>query len=77
MLKNVKIIKIGPRLRVPIERQSFTNTYYLFDVGKNSKIDFFQFFHFKLYFCFLNINSSLKLCYFEVHYVVVAQKMTK
>ena len=52
MLKNVKIIKIGPRLDMPIERLR------LRDMGENNKIHFFQVFHFELYFHFHNNISS-------------------
>ncbi len=58
MLKNVKIIKIGPRLRVPIERQRFTTQHAYVAWVKTVKLIFFQVFHFKLYFHFHNHKSS-------------------
>ena len=45
------------------------------NLGEKSKIDFFQVFHFKLYFHFHNHKSLYKMWSFEVHYVGVAQKM--
>ena len=45
------------------------------DMGENSKIDFFEVIHFRLYFNFHNHKSSKKMWSFEVHYVGVAQKM--
>ena len=49
----MKIIEIGPRLRVAMEHQSFFITR-LRDMGENSNIDFFQVFHFEVYFHFHN-----------------------
>ena len=42
---------------------------------ENSKIDFFQVFHFALYFNFHSDNFLSKMWSFEVHYVGVAQLM--
>ena len=56
MLKNAKIIKIRPRLRGPLEHQSFFYITRLCDMGENSKTDFFQFFHLKY---FPNISPCL------------------
>ena len=47
------------------------------DMGENSKIDFFQVFLSKLYSYFHNQQSLLKMWSFEVHYVVVAQKISQ
>ena len=48
---------------------------HLSEMGQELKFDFFQVFHFKLYFWVLNIKSVLKMCCLNVDYVNEAQKM--
>jgi hypothetical protein len=61
MLKNVKIIKIRPNLRVAIERQSFTTLHAYVTWVKTVKLTFFKFFHFKLYFHFHDHKFQYKM----------------
>ena len=56
MPKNVKVIKIQPNLRGPIERQVL-----LRDMGENTKLTFFNYFTLNYIFYFRKTKSSLKI----------------
>ena len=50
---------------------------HLWKIGLQTKFKFFQVFENKNCFSFLYLNSTWKMCSFEVHYVDVAQKLRK
>ena len=57
MLKNVNFIKIGPRLGVAHDRQSFRTKRAYVEWSYQENSNFFEFFIKKLYYFFLNLNS--------------------
>ena len=57
MLKNVNFIKIGQRLGVAHDRQSFSTKRAYVEWSYHENSNFFEFFNRKLYFFLLNLNS--------------------
>ena len=74
-LQKIKFWKIWCIFWPGLTRPKFYYITHLCENELSRKFDFFQIFHIRPYIIFKNINSTSKMCSFEIQYDGVAQKL--